>query len=125
MKTTDTRLAKLLLAAALPALLSACQSLQPPRQQSAAVAALYASAAEAGAVAMGRFDADPLLLVPTSSLAPAQQCAGAMPAGTLSAAGRRARCMRTADGQQGWLPLEPSAQSGLPGLPVSQLDSRV
>lgn len=120
----DARLAKFLLVASLPALLSACQSLQP-RQQSAAVAALYASAAEAGAVAMGRFDADPLLLVPTSSLAPAQQCAGAMPVGSLSAAGRRARCMRTTDGQQGWLPLEPSAQSSMPGLPVSQLDSRV
>lgn len=107
-------------------LFAGCQSLVPPPAEPAGpVVALYASAAEAGAAALGRFDADPVLLVAAHELAPAERCDGAPRPGSLSSAGQRARCVRTPDGQQAWLPLEPAALSGVPGLPVSQLDSRV
>ena len=111
--------------AALLALCAGCQSMQAPSTQAGPVVALYASAAEAGAAAMGRFDTDPVLLVQARSLSASAQCAGAVPAGSLGSIGHRARCVRTPDGQQAWLPLEPEALSSLPGLPVSQLDCRV
>lgn len=126
---TETRLAKPLLATVAPALLAlltGCQSLDGPgagfaRQGDArfgSVTALYRTAAEAGAVAMGQFGAHPTLLVRESELLPAADCPGAL-------SRVPARCMRTQDGQHGWLPLEREAARRAPGLPVSRLDNQV
>lgn len=107
-----------LLAAALP--LAACQglSIDPQAGFGSNITALYRSAGEAGAVAMGQFGAQPSLLVRETELRPAEDCPGALPH-------PRARCMRTPDGQRGWLPLEREAARAAPGLPVSRLDHLV
>jgi hypothetical protein len=108
----------LLLAATLP--LAGCQGLSIGAQAGfdSKVTALYRSAGEAGAVAMGQFGAHPSLLVRETELRPAEDCPGALPH-------PRARCMRTPDGQRGWLPLEREAARAAPGLPVSRLDHLV
>jgi len=118
---TDFRLAKLLLATAASAsavLLAGCQTLGAADSHFGSVTALYRTAAEAGAVAMGQFGAHPTLLVQESELLPAADCPGAQ-------SRVPARCMRTKDGQLGWLPLERDAARRAPGLPVSRLDNLV
>lgn len=93
-----------LLMASLLCMLAACQSPDERRDQgqetSGNVLALYATAAEASAVAAGQFGAHPIALVPPGDLVPATGCRGEAP----GEAPLRATCMRSKAGMLGWLP---------------------
>jgi len=93
-----------LLMASLLCMLAACQSPDERRDQgqetSGSVLALYATAAEASAVAAGQFGAHPIALVPRGDLVPATGCRVEAP----GEAPRHATCMRSQAGMLGWLP---------------------
>jgi hypothetical protein len=102
--------------AALPflALCSGCQSLS---NESAfgSVAALYASAGEAGAVALGQFGPMPIALRPAQELQAASGCPGSGPAPQRLPA----VCMRSSKtGQLGWLP---ASDAAAPATPAAQV----
>jgi hypothetical protein len=83
-----------------------CQTVQEGddgRDFGAGMVALYASPAEATAVALGQFGAVPVLLAREEELQPASDCPGAR------ALLQRCSCMRNVKtGQSGWLPAVPA-----------------
>jgi len=93
-----------LLMAGLLFMLAGCQNLDERHDQgqamSGSVLALYATAAEASAVAEGRFGAHPVALASQAELVPAAGCRIEAP----GAAPLRASCMRSKAGTLGWLP---------------------
>ncbi len=76
------------------------------------VAALYGSAAEAGAVARGQFGAVPIAMAADHELQAATGCPAPGPAP------QPAQCMRTKTGQLGWLPAMTTPPLAMPAAQV-------
>jgi len=100
----NARHPELLAALAGDALLAGCQTPAPASEDfGSGLVALYASPAEATAVALGQFGAVPVALAREEELQPASDCPGAR------AALQRCSCMRSLrTGQTGWVPAVPA-----------------
>lgn len=97
--------------------LACCSGCQSFGNESAfgSVAALYASAADAGAVALGQFGPMPIALTPAQELQAASGCLAPGPVPQRLPA----LCMRSSKtGQLGWLPVTGAAPQAKPAAPV-------